>query len=240
MYDPIETDMSQKYLLKLKEKVESLRFAIIGGWGVFLHVKNEYQRAFGKEYLKSRDIDVFIDAKDEKDFLSIIKELGFRESAYYFRYELIYDREEKKIVSSEEAKKRHIFNLIYIFLDVFSNKKTEKLGSWVIPELEKAKIEKIESCPVLDIDSLLNLKIISFFEREKLDKELKDACDIYALLLYSEKKFKLNLNIKKAIGKIISRDDLQSYIAENVLGDSSKASLVVSILRKLLEKSKKG
>jgi len=222
--------------LKLNERLTGLRFAIIGGWGVFLHVKKEYQKAFGKEYLKSRDIDVFIDAKDEKSFLKIIKDLGFKESAYYFRYELIYDREEKKIVSSEEAKKRHVFNLIYVFLDVFSNRKTEKLGSWVLPELEKAEIEKIDNCPVLDIDSLLSLKITSFFEREKLDKELKDACDIYALFFYSGNKFKLNLKLKKSIEKIISRDDLQNYIAENVLGDSSKASLVVSILRKLLEK----
>ncbi len=236
MYDPVETDISQEYLLKLNEKLMGLRFAIIGGWGVFLHVKNEYQRAFGKEYLKSRDIDVFIDAKYEKDFLGIIKSLGFRESAYYFRYELIYDREEKKIVSSEEAKKRHIFNLIYIFLDVFSNKKTEKLGSWFIADLQRVEIEKIDSYPVLDIDSLLNLKITSFFEREKLDKELKDACDIHALLFYSGKKFKLNVKIKKAIEKIISRADLQNYIAENVLGDSSKAGLVVSVLKKLLEK----
>lgn len=222
--------------MKLNERLTGLRFAIIGGWGVFLHVKKEYQKAFGKEYLKSRDIDVFIDAKDEKSFLKIIKDLGFKESAYYFRYELIYDREEKKIVSSEEAKKRHVFNLIYVFLDVFSNRKTEKLGSWVLPELEKAEIEKIDNCPVLDIDSLLSLKITSFFEREKLDKELKDACDIYALFFYSGNKFKLNLKLKKSIEKIISRDDLQNYIAENVLGDSSKASLVVSILRKLLEK----
>ncbi len=232
MYDPIETDISYTYLLKIIEKLKNLKFAIIGGWGVFLHVKNEYQRAFGREYLKSRDIDIFIDAKDEYNFLDIIKSLGFKESSYYFRYELIYDRERKKIISTEEAKKRYIFNLIYIFLDVFSNKKTEKLGSWTILDLEKARIDKIENFPVLDIDSLLKLKITSFFEREKLNKELKDACDIFALLSYSGKKIKSNLLIKKTAEKIVSRHDLQDYISENVLGDISKASLVVGMLRK--------
>src|SRR3989344_354477 len=233
MYDPIETDVSYEYMLKLKESLKNLRFAIIGGWGVFLHVKKEYQRAFGKEYLRSRDIDIFVDSKEEINFLKNIKSLGFIESTYKFRYKLVYDREEKKIITSEQAKKRFIFNLIYIFLDVFSNKETKIAGSWVISDLGKAQIEKIEEFPVLDVNSLLQLKTASFFEREKLDKELKDACDIFALLFYSEKKFSSNLIVRKAIEKIISRYDLQEYIAENVLGDISKASLVVGMLRSL-------
>ena len=233
MYDPIETDISYDYTLKLKKSLKSLRFAIIGGWGVFLYVKKEYQRAFGKEYLRSRDIDIFIDFKEEINFLKIIKSLGFIEGAYKFRYELIYDREEKKIITPEQAKKRFVFNLIYIFLDVFSNKETKTVGSWVISDLNKAHIEKIEEFPVIDINSLLQLKTASFFEREKLDKELKDACDIFALLFYSEKKFKSNLLVKKAIEKIIERYDLQEYIAENVLGDISKTSLVVGMLKSL-------
>jgi len=234
MYDPIETDISHEYLLKLNKKTAGLRFAIIGGWSVFLQVEKEYLKAFGKEYLKSRDIDIFIDAKDEEDFLKIIKDMGFKPSSYYFRYELIYDREEKRIISSEKAKSRHIFNLVYIFLDVFSNKKTKKLGSWVFSSLEKVKIEEIDGYPVLDVNSLLDMKIVSFFEREKLDKELKDACDIYALLFYSGKKFRSGLMVKKTAEKIISRPDLQEYIAEQVLGDSLKASLVNRMLRTLV------
>ena len=234
MYDPVETDISYEYLLMLEKKALGLRFAIIGGWGVFFQVKNEYQRAFGREYLKSRDIDIFIDAKNEKDFLRILRELGFEKSAYPFRYELIYDREEKKIISPEKAKQRPIFNLAYIFLDVFSNKKTKELGSWVFTDMDKAEIENIDGHPVLALNSLLKLKITSFFEREKLDKELKDGCDIFALLSYSGKMFKPGLLLKKAAEKIASRRDLQEYIAEQVLGDILKASLVNNMLRKYL------
>ncbi len=236
MYDPAELDISYEYLVNLTGKATDLRWAIVGGWGVFLQVKKEYLKAFGREYLKSRDIDVFIDARDDKSFFKIIKELGFKESSYRFRYELIYDREKKKIISSEKAKSKHIFDLIYIFIDIFSNKKTNKLGSWVIPKLEKAKMERIEGFPVLDVNLLLSLKIISFFEREKLDKELKDACDIYALLFYSGKKVRLSPELKKAAEKIISREDLQSYIAEHVLGDSLKASFVAATLKRLTGK----
>jgi len=229
MYDPIETDISYQYLIKLKDA--NLRVAVIGGWAVYFHVKEEYQKAFGKEYLKSRDIDIFIDAKDEADFYKIIKGMGFWPSSYGFRYELIYDREKKEIISHEKAKTKHIFNLAYIFLYLFSDKKTKKLGSWVLPYLAKSKIEMVGGYPVLDADSLLRLKMNSFFEREKLDKELKDACDIYALLFYSGKRFKLNIMIRKTVEKILSRPDLQDYIAEHVLGDSLSSSLVVRKLK---------
>ncbi len=235
MYDIAETEISYDYMLKLNEKAVSLKFAVLGGWAVYLQVKKTYNAAFGKDYLKSRDIDVFVDAKDEEKFFQVIKSFGFKESAYNFRYELIYDRVDKSIISTEQAKKKQIFNLIYIFLDIFSNKKTKKLGSWVLAELNVTKIETVEGFPVLTVETLLALKAVSFFEREKLDKELKDACDIYALLMYSGKKSKINLMLKKAIEKIISRQDLQEYIAENVLGDSLKSSLVNLSLKGLLE-----
>lgn len=234
MYDPLETDISYKYMIKLNEKAAALNWAVIGGWAVFLHVNDEYQKAFGREYLKSRDIDIFISSKNEEIFYKTIKALGFEESSYSFRYELIYDREEKGIIPHENAKSKHVFNLIYIFLDVFSDKKTKKIGSWVFSNLEKAKIEKIDMFPVVEINFLLELKATSFFEREKLDKELKDACDIYTLLFYSGKKIKLTQLVKKAAEKIISRPDLQEYIAEQVLGDGLKASLVSINLRRLI------
>ena len=82
MYDPIETDISYESLLKLMEKAADLRFAIIGGWGIFLHVKKEYTAAFGREYIKSRDIDVFIEHVDKKTFVSFYNHLI--KNNYYF------------------------------------------------------------------------------------------------------------------------------------------------------------
>ncbi len=235
MYDPVETDLSYQYLLKLREAAVKLSWGVLGGWGVFFHVNEKYTQAFGREYLKSRDIDIFVDVRDEEKFLGVIKKLNFNESAYPFRYELIYDREKKEIVLPDVAKKTEIFNLIYVFLDIFSSQETKKLGSWVFPELEKARIEMSNGTPLLDLATLINLKVTAFFEREKLDKEIKDACDLYALLFYSGKSIKLTTGIKKAAEKMMSRDDLQSIIAEQVLGDALKLPLVVAQLRKLIE-----
>lgn len=230
MYDPVETDLSFEYLLNLCRMSAGLRLAVIGGWGVYFHVSREYKRAFGTEYLKSRDIDVLVDAGDELRFLEIIKKLGFSKSAYSFRYELVYDREEKALVRPEAVKKRPVFNLAYVFLDVFSNKKTKKLGSWVFDNVSLITKE-IDNIPVLDVGVMLKLKTESFFEREKLDKELKDACDIYALLFYADKRPNSDTFVTKAALKILKRPDLQEFIAREVLGDAFKAGIV----RKSLE-----
>lgn len=234
MYDPIETQLSYEYLKKLKLEAAHLSWGVLGGWAVFFHVKKEYEQAFGQPYLASRDIDIFVHAKDEKRFSEVIKKLDFRPSAYPFRYELIYDREEKRIVHSEQAKQQHIFHLVYIFLDIFSNKKTKDIGSWVFPFLQDVKLVEIEGFPALPISILLSMKIISFFEREKLDKELKDGCDIYALLHYGGTKIAKTVEIQHAARKILERYDLQTYIAEHVLLDSLKVNLVSANMKRFL------
>jgi len=232
VYDPLEVDLSFKLIKKLKQTLTQ-KWGLMGGWAVFFHVSKEYHLAFGKEYLKSRDIDICIFSKDS--FLDKISEIGFRKSAYSFRYEMIYDREKSKFISEREAKNKHIFNLIYIFLDVFSPKKIEGVNSWVIKDLSQAKIENIDNFPVIDVNSLLKSKVLSFFEREKIDKEMKDACDIFALLFYSKRKIKKTREIREAVNKILTREDLTRFIAENVLGDSIKEPLVIAKLKNYLK-----
>lgn len=234
MFDPAETEQSYYYLQKLSEKLAQVEWGVVGGWGVYYHVRQRYKLAFGEEYLKSRDIDVFVESQDEKEFLRGIRELGFVPGPYPFRYELIYDREQKKIIPTNDAKAQPLHNLIFIFLDVFSNRKTEVVGSWVFPELQKSKWKIIEGFPILNLPALLHLKVMAFFGREKAEKELKDACDIYALLFYSESKWQLTPEIRKAVQKMLDRPDLQSYIAEYVLKDKFKTGLIIATLRGIL------
>lgn len=236
MYDPAETEISFEYMKKLIDESGDMKLGLIGGWAVFYHVNKNYQKAFGSDYLKSRDIDLFIASKDETQFSKLIERQGFIKSGYYFRYKLAYDRENKKQVTENQAGKIPMFNLIEIFLDVFSDKKTVKIGSWAFDFLKNAEIIEIQNIPVIDINTLLHMKSVSFFEREKLDKELKDACDIYALLVYSGKKIKSTILLKEAVKKIIARDDLCDFIADNVLKDSLKSGLVKAILREHADK----
>ncbi len=250
MYDILETDLSFEYLKKIFKIKNPI---LIGGWATYIYVNENYRKAFGLDYLKSRDVDIFIKFRYLNEFIKEIKKLGFIPSAYFFRYELIYNRNKNKIVTEKEAKGQPIYDLIYIFLDMFTDKKSEK--AWYLDTFKRArafKIEKIGSFDgnnfdnssfdvnmytnMCDINTLLELKCISFFEREKLDKEFKDACDIYALLIYSRKKFKVTKNIRSSIEKIIKRRDLSEFIAENVLRDVTKVNIVISNLEKIIKK----
>lgn len=233
MYDELETNLSFEYLKKIIERCEGLKIGVIGGWAVYFYVNENYRKAFGADYLKSRDIDFYINSTYALKFKNVIEKLGFRKSSYYFRYELIYDRKIKEIISEECAKKRQLYDIIYIFLDLFTDKQTS-LSAWVVKNIRDAKISVTNNFPVIDINKLLQLKILSFFEREKLDKELKDACDIYSLLAYSNAKFKVNIELKKAAEKIVSRNDICDFIAENVLKDSLKAGIVKATLLNII------
>lgn len=237
MYDPIETDLSMQELkLILGEcSKQDVPVCLIGGWASYFYVNGNYKRAFGQDYMGSRDIDLFFFAKNEKQFAEVVKKMGFSKNGFKFRYEKIYDRNTKKCISQEQAKKEHIYNLIYIFLDIFSDNETNELGSWSdIPPMKSIKFSLVETFSLADIDTLVALKGIALFARDKADKENKDACDLYALLNYSGKEIQLTELLEESIKKILNRADLLYAIAENVLLDPGKQNIVEVTLKKKL------
>lgn len=237
MYDPIETDLSRKELAAIFKESTGITICLIGGWASYFYVNEKYKRAFGKDYMGSRDIDIFFDPKKEKEFFNIvINKRGFAKNGFHFRYEKIYDRESKTFVPPEQAKRKQLYDLIYIFLDLFSNEDTKLLGSWWdLEPLKKISSVKIEDFFVADIDTLISLKCTAIFARDKADKENKDACDLYALITYSGRTIIPTRLLQKAIEKILSRPDLLYAVAEHVLLDPSKQSIVEVTLRDKLK-----
>lgn len=239
MYDPLETEISREELVIISKecKKKSIPIAIIGGWASYFYVNLEYRRAFGKNYIESRDIDIFFDSSKEKQFHEVITKLGFEKSALFFRYVRIYNRETKKFITRDESKKEPIHNIIHIFLDLFSNKETKIIHSWSdLPPLKKITPVIIDGFNVADIDTLIALKCNALFDREKADKEHKDACDLYALLKYGGKDIVPTSLLIEAIKRILSRSDLLYMIAQHVLLDTSRQSIVeVSLKSKLQE-----
>src|SRR3989338_7327596 len=236
VYDPIETDLSSKELAAIFKESAGLPICLIGGWATYFYVNEKYRRAFGKEYMGSRDIGIFFDAKKEKEFSKVVlTKRGFTKNGFPFRYERIYDREMKDYISPEQAMQRPVFYLVYIFLDLFSNAQTTTLGSWW--DLEPVKTLtyfKTNSFVLADIDTLVALKCTAIFARDKADKEIKDACDLYALIQYSGKPIRPTTLYEKAIEKLLGRSDLMYAIAEHVLLDPSRRSIVEVTLRDTL------
>ncbi len=234
MYDPVETDISKKFLLRIIEKVESENFGLMGGWAVYMHANENFMKAAGKEYLRSRDIDVFINCERRflEKFRKIIFEMGFAPSGYSFRYQLIIDRNTLKSISENESKRKPVFDLIYVFLDVFGNEKNDILQVWetdAIKEIikKKATITREIDGKTVNIpkqENLLAMKFDSFLQRDNKEKAMKDACDIYALLFYSDMKKSPKLP-EKVAEKLLSESVLE-FIAEELFGDRYKSGLV--------------
>ncbi len=236
MYDPLETDLSREELTAIFKESAGIPICLIGGWASYFYVNETYKRAFGKDYMGSRDIDIFFDPKKEKEFSKAVHKRGFTKNGLRFRYEKIYDRESKTFVTPEEAKRKPLYDLIYIFLDLFSNEKTELLESWWdLEPLKRTSYFQIHEFFVADIDTLIASKCTAIFARDKADKENKDACDLYALVVYSDKHIKPTILLQKAIEKILHRSDLLYTIAEHVLLDPSRQSIVEVTLRDKLQ-----
>ncbi|MBI3051422.1 hypothetical protein HYY74_03105 [Candidatus Woesearchaeota archaeon] len=239
MYDPAETDISLNELNLICQacRKERVNFCIIGGWAAFFYVNEAYRQAFGKDYIASRDIDLFFDPLSEKGFAKVIFGLGFEKNGLPFRYEKIYHREKRKFISIIESRKEPPYNLIRVFLDLFSNKPTTAIHSWNdLDPLKSVSVKNVNGYPLADMDTLMELKAICLFERDKADKENKDACDFYSLLQYGRRKIAATQLKKKAVEKLLSRPDLIDSIARNVLLDVGKSSIVdLSLRNNLLE-----
>lgn len=225
----MESELSFNILKELSSecKKRNIPIAIIGGWATFFYVNETYIRAFGKSYMGSRDIDIFFEHDKEKELRQLIETMGFTPDGMHFRWEKRYNRITKKFIQPQEAKSEQVFNLIHIFLDIFCDKETKILQSWCLEEAFKnKKYNIINGFSVVDIDALIKLKCIALFERDKSDKENKDACDLYALLNYSQQKIKSTELLEKSIEKIINRPDLLYVIAQHVLLDAGKQNIV--------------
>ncbi|HLC57169.1 MAG TPA: hypothetical protein VJH95_01210 [Candidatus Nanoarchaeia archaeon] len=237
MYDPIEVDISANLLEELfdKCKKKSISIALIGGWATHFYVNRAYKSAFGKDYMGSRDIDICFEPSKERELKKLILEIGFMENGYPFRWEKVYNRETKKFLTIYEAKKEAVYNLIHIFLDIFCEKETNYLKSWNLDALKGLKHYDIEGFSLVDIDTLVDLKCVALFTRDKADKESKDACDLYALLAYGGMNIRTSDMLKRAIEKILNRPDLIYVIAQHVLLDAAKQNIVIHTLNAKLK-----
>lgn len=252
IYDPLETEASKRILLELLDEFRpSESFGLVGGWAVHSLIHENFLRATGREFLRSRDIDVFIDCKSNfpRQFARTIEKIGFVPGEYRFRYTLILDRDSMKKLSEGEARRKQAFELIYVFLDVLGNGESDAVGVW--PNEIVAKMIDRKAMKVLTIDGrkvfmpkedfLFLLKVDSFLKRETKEKRMKDACDIYGLLFYSSAKI-LEL-VKEDMWKseIASRgleamleDETTEFIAGALFGDRLKSGLVRRNLSQLL------
>jgi len=132
IYDPLETEASKRILLELLDELGSdRRFGLVGGWAVHSLINRSFLEATGREYLRSRDIDVFLDCTGDFPgrFARVLGRMGFVPGEYRFRYTLILDRESMGKLD-EKAREKQPSELIYVYLEVLGYRECEAVGVW--------------------------------------------------------------------------------------------------------------
>lgn len=225
MYKEFETRTSYKYL---KEVINSLKepLCILGGWAVFFHVNERFEKAQGRPYLGSRDIDLGFNVSNglkpstlAQAIKTLTEKLKFKPLSFRFMKE-IHTETEEEIKEGEIVPAHFTFPMcVDLIVDSIPADFKEIFGFNPIDEpLLKVVFEKKEYVILKEFgkklllpkpELLLAMKINSLPDRDKEHKRIKDICDIFALAWYTD------LNPEKL--------DLLRYLKKSSLNKCSQA-----------------
>ncbi len=239
MYLEFETRTSYKYLKQVISALEE-PICILGGWAVFLHVNKNFQKAQGRPYLGSRDIDLgfHLDKNatvEQMKNSALAKSLNILQNKLKFKSVSFRLLKEVHTETEEEIEEGKIIPAHFIFpmyVDVLVDNIPAKFRDFFHfqpadePLLrfafedgkyreELKEFNKRLWLPKPEL--LLATKLNAIQMRDKEHKKIKDLCDIFALLWYSkEKPQELGKKVtqflpSKNILKIISTIDEADY-----------------------------
>jgi hypothetical protein len=125
LYEPSETKTSQRQLQQIFKSLKD-PVCLLGGWAVYYIVNKNFEKANGRSYIGSRDIDIgFHIDKDwtekqlrESGFASAIaaiEKIGFRSVS--FRLVKDFDIDTGKELTPKEATKRPLYQIFQLFID---------------------------------------------------------------------------------------------------------------------------
>ncbi|MDV3278658.1 MAG: hypothetical protein LYZ69_09395 [Nitrososphaerales archaeon] len=207
MYPDRETEFSRRYLKNMLSVLPD-PYCLMGGWSVYLTLKERFRETTGREYPGSRDIDLgfHLDPKwKPREFegsafgkaIKKIRTMGFEPESFRFvkRYHLWEERE----LTPEEERSLPQYDIFNLYLDVLVDTKDPKRFKVarfkVLEEPLLAKVFSGTGYVKTDLDGvsvtmpapqlLMEMKVKSFPGRTQDDKRTKDLIDLCALVLYS-------------------------------------------------------
>lgn len=227
LYQRAETETSQQQLKKIFARVKG-EACLLGGWAVYYLVNKNFEKATGRSYVGSRDIDLGFHINKEwtkqqvenSEFaktIKIIEDMGFKSVS--FRLIKDFNIENGKELTPQESAKLPIYQIFQLYIDpIVDNIHPEiknLLGFVPIDEplLSLVFKEKMCSTKLLfgkrvilpEPSALLAMKINSAPKRDKENKLIKDIADIYALLWYSDTKL---TQIREQLFSIIPKEQV--------------------------------
>ena len=239
MYEEFETKTSYKYL---KEVIANLKepICILGGWAVFFHANKRFQEAQGRPYLGSRDIDLgfhMVEGALKESALAqsikiLTEKLKFKPLSFRL-FKEVHTETEEEIQEGQIVPAHFTFPMyVDLIVDNIPENFREIFGFDPIDEplLKFAFGNKKNQLLVEEFDRklllpkpelLLAMKIKSLPDRDKEHKRVKDICDTFALLWYSDIE---HAEAKKKVLVFISEDDIKKCLAKIGKDDLQKAS----------------
>lgn len=206
MYDLIETTISKEHLLDVLRAVDE-PIVLMGGWAVFYHVNEGYQRTTGRLYLGSRDIDLGFhihslhsESTFDVSFKKLVDELGFKPISSSRLLKEI-DRETGDVLSSEAAKAMPMYDIFQMYVDLIVDSIPEGFNEkYSFVPIDEPLLQDIFKNPLkrteLELGDrlvwlpapnvLISMKMKSYPQRDKEHKRLKDISDIANLFLFCE------------------------------------------------------
>jgi len=206
MYDHIETGISSNHLFEVLKAVDE-PIVLMGGWAVFYHVNEGYERTTGRVYIGSRDIDLgfHIDTIDKDTAFDIslrklIDDLGFQPISSSRLLKQI-DRETGDVLPTEKARDMPMYEIFQMYVDLIVDRIPEGFNSkYSFAPIDEPLLQPVFQDPKkrtefeLDgrtvwlpaPDILISMKMKSYPNRDKQHKRLKDIADIAALVLFGE------------------------------------------------------
>ena len=208
MYEPVEIQISEKYLEKVFKLIKD-NVCLLGGWAAYHIVNKNFEKATGRRYIGSRDIDIgfHIDKNwteqqlKKSEFCAAIKQIenmGFRSIS--FRLIKDFNMETGRELTPTESAKLPQYQIFNLFVDPvvdYIHPKIKPLLGFVPidePLLSLVFTKRLSTTAKLfgtnvllpKTHVLLAMKLNSVITRDQEHKRIKDIADIYALLWHSD------------------------------------------------------
>jgi len=208
LYEPVEIQISEKYLEKVFKLIKD-NICLLGGWATYHIVNNNFEKITGRKYIGSRDIDIgfHIDKNwseeqlKKTEFCTAIKQIenmGFRSVS--FRLVKDFNLETGRELTPTESRKLPQYQIFSLFVDPIVDyihpKIKPVLGFVPIDEplLSLVFTQRLTTATSLvgtnvllpKTHVLLAMKLNSVINRDQEHKRIKDIADIYALLWHSD------------------------------------------------------
>lgn len=248
LYQPTETKTSQEQMQAVFAQLKS-QTCLLGGWAVYYLVNQNFEKATGRTYIGSRDIDLGFHINMEwnkkqlqnSEFATTIKiaeNMGF--SSVSFRLVKDFDIDTGKELTPEESAKLPLYQIFQLYIDpivdcIHPEIKNllgfvpidETLLSMVFQE-KMHKTQQLFGKNVLipEPHVMLAMKINSAPRRDKEHKLIKDIADIYALLWHSDTKLS---QLKEQLFAIISKEKVRKTVQNFSNEDTSKVAATLGV-----------